>query len=214
MTAMHQTTPDQTAQHIVRAVMALNATRARQLIAVAGPPAAGKSTVAEMVHQQLNAAGLRAALVPMDGFHLDNDTLSERGLLARKGAPETFDFAGFLTLIQRLQTEEALRVPLFERDQDCTLPEARQVTAAQRHVIVEGNYLLLDQPNWRDLAPLWSYSVFVGAPMPVLRARLLQRWRDQGLSEDAALLRARSNDLPNAELVLSHRLPCDLDLSG
>ena len=149
----------------------------------------------------------------MDGFHLDNRVLDARGLRHRKGAPETFDLRGFARLLAEIAEGGEVVCPLFDRDRDLAIAGARVVPADSRVVVVEGNYLLYDAPGWRDLATFWSLSVFLEVSEPVLLARLMQRWLDQGLSPDDARARAEGNDMPNARLVTAHRLPADLALT-
>ncbi|WP_171208504.1 MULTISPECIES: hypothetical protein [unclassified Ruegeria] len=186
----------------------------RQLIAIAGPPASGKSTLAEKVRQRLEQNGISCGLVPMDGFHLDNDTLSNRGLLARKGAPETFDTQGFNDLLSRALREDAVAVPLFDRSRDCVVQNAARIDASQRHVVVEGNYLFLKDPAWRPLTQHWSLSVFIEPKLDLLKERLINRWLDHGYHPNQALEKATENDLVNARLVLeqSDRSVVDLIL--
>ena len=175
----------------------------RALIAIGGPPASGKSTLAAQLHSSLNAREMPCGLIPMDGFHLDNHILQERGLLSRKGAPETFDVVGFKNLISTLNSEQDISVPLFDRDRDCVLRDATHITAQQRHIIIEGNYLFLNDGLWRDLQSYWSLSVFISPPINLLETRLIQRWIEQGLDRTAAERRAKTNDIPNANLILS-----------
>lgn len=184
----------------------------RQLIAVAGPPAAGKSTVATLVCEQLEAAGVTAGSVPMDGFHMDNPELEALGLLDRKGAPETFDLEQFSGVLERLKARETMHVPLFDRARDCTVPEALEISGAIECVVVEGNYLLFDASGWRDLARLWDFSVFFHIDLEELETRLTHRWISHGFEEHEARTRARRNDIPNAKRVLAQRLPVDLTL--
>ncbi|MCB2115215.1 MAG: nucleoside triphosphate hydrolase [Rhodobacteraceae bacterium] len=184
----------------------------RRLVALAGPPATGKSTLAEVLCARLLAGGQSAVVVPMDGFHLDNRILAARGLLARKGAPETFDAEGFIALIRRLKSGAEVFAPLFDRARDIAVAGACVIPATAGTVIVEGNYLLLDEAPWRALAPLWDFAVFVDTPEDELRERLNARWRAHGLDEAAARARAEGNDLPNARRVLGTRLPADLTL--
>ena len=79
---------------------------------------------------------------------------------------------------------------------------------------MEGNYLLLDERGWRDLADFWSFSVFIAPALTVLEDRLVQRWLKYGFVEDQARERARANDLPNAERVIANALPSDLKFAG
>lgn len=179
---------------------------ARRMIALSGPPGTGKSTVAEALCQKLRDRGETVAVVPMDGFHLDNRVLDARGLLSRKGAPETFDAAGFITLIERLKGGGEVVVPVFDRVRDIAIAGASVVPVETQTVIVEGNYLMFDEDPWRALAPLWDLAVFLDASEDDLRERLVRRWRDHGHDDLAALARAEQNDLPNARRILAARL--------
>ncbi|MPQ96181.1 phosphoribulokinase/uridine kinase family protein [Thioclava sp. ES.031] len=190
----------------------------RVLIAIAGPPGSGKSTMAEAVTVALNARGRAtdaAALVPMDGFHLDNEELDRRNLRTVKGAPATFDVVGFRALVRRLRDDRTeIRYPLFSRAQDRTLPEAGVLPPDRRIVIVEGNYLLFGAGDWAGLARLFDATVMLALPMEVLKARLVSRWIEHGLSPEDALARACRNDLENARRVLEQSVEADLTLTG
>ena len=177
----------------------------RRLVAVAGPPAAGKSTVTEDLARRVTAAGRTAQVVPMDGFHLSNAALDERGLRARKGAPETFDAEGLIALVHRLAGPGAVPFPTFDRGRDATVPEGGTFDA--EIAIVEGNYLLLDEAPWRALHPLWDATVTLDVPEEVLRRRLVERWTAHGMSAEAGLARAEANDLPNARRVRANSVP-------
>ena len=182
----------------------------RRLIAIAGPPGAGKSTLAAALVQEL---GPTAALVPMDGFHFDNDILNARGLRDRKGAPETFDLAGLKCLLEQLACEDEVAIPEFDRALDKVVCSSAFVRAGHQWVIVEGNYLLLDEPGWRDLPRQWDFSVYLDEPHDVLEERLIHRWLDFGLTQEDARAWALGNDMPNARRVAAARLPADLVLS-
>jgi pantothenate kinase len=187
-------------------VAASSATDGRVLIAIAGPPGAGKSTLAAALADQV--AG--AAVVPMDGFHLDNMVLEQRGLLARKGAPESFDAAGFLNMVTRLKRGEEVVIPVFDRARDIAIAGARVIGPEQRVLLIEGNYLLLDRAPWNGLAGCWDLTIGIEVPLPELEARLVQRWRDHGLMQAAAVARAMGNDIPNAQLVVAGSVSADL----
>lgn len=180
----------------------------RRLIALAGPPASGKSTLADTLAETLP----NACVVPMDGFHLDNRILAARGLTGRKGAPDTFDVAGFHHLLQRLQRDDEVFYPIFDRARDCAIAGAGLVTANVQTVLVEGNYLLLDAPIWCDLADLWDYSVFLRVPEDLLHARLMQRWHHHGFSAEAARAKIETNDMPNARKTAAQLVTPDLVL--
>lgn len=183
---------------------------ARFVFAVAGPPGSGKSTLAGALVaalERLDPGG--AVLVPMDGFHLDNAVLEARGLLARKGAPETFDVAGYHDALRRIRAGEEVAVPVFDRTLDLARAGAAVVLPGHRVVVTEGNYLLLDRPPWTCLAGLFDRTLYLSAPEAELRARLVRRWLDHGLVPEAAEARADGNDLVNARLVAGLRRPAD-----
>lgn len=186
----------------------------RQLVAVVGAPGAGKSTLAEAVVEHLKSTGRKVQLVPMDGFHLDNAILEARGLFARKGAPQTFDAAGFLSMVKRLVEGEAVIAPTFDRARDLSIAGAVEVPADVELLVLEGNYLLLDQPIWRELQQYWDLSVYLDVPIEELERRLIQRWLDHGLDQQAAEARARGNDLVNAQLVCEHSLAADVTIQN
>ena len=185
--------------------------RSRALFAIVGPPASGKSTLAASVVDALNTAHpsapshpAYAALVPMDGFHIDNNILAARGHLAHKGAPHTFDAYGLCAAIERLAAaQEECYVPRFDRDQDQAIAAAVAVSAHTPVVVVEGNYLLLNQQPWARLRDLFCASVMLRPSDDILRQRLVHRWIEYGLTPAAAAARADDNDLPNATLVVS-----------
>ena len=182
---------------------------ARVLVALAGAPGSGKSTLADHL-----ALGTGGRVVPMDGFHLDNRVLDARGLRARKGAPETFDAAGFSTMIARLKAGGEVAIPIFDRSRDIAIAGAEIIAPQDRLLIVEGNYLLFDHPDWRGLANLWDFSIRLDVPRALLRERLVARWRSFGLDEAAAVERAEGNDLANADAIAAAALPADLVLRG
>lgn len=183
--------------------------RDRFLVGIAGAPGSGKSTLAEELGALLKEAP--AALVPMDGFHYDNRVIDERGLGKRKGAPETFDFEGLQAMLGRLRTGGAdIAVPVFDRAADLARASASIITAQDRIVIVEGNYLLLDEAPWRELKGAFDLTIFLDVPRGVLAHRLVQRWQDHGLPEAQARERAFSNDMINAERLIAARLEPDI----
>lgn len=186
----------------------------RQLVAVVGAPGAGKSTLAEAVVEHLKRSERKVQLVPMDGFHLDNGLLMARGLLARKGAPQTFDAAGFLSIVKRLVDGEEVIAPTFDRVRDLSIAGAVEVPTDVELLVLEGNYLLLDQPIWRELKQYWDLCVFLDVPIQELERRLIQRWLDHGLDQHAAEARARGNDLVNAQLVCEHSLQADVTIQN
>ena len=189
----------------------------RAIIAIAGPPASGKSTLAETVVELIcsesDSAVPQASLLPMDGYHLDNSILKSRGLLARKGAPDTFDADGFCRDVKRLSSaRRELYYPRFDRKLDLAIANSIVIHPQTPVVVVEGNYLLLKSRPWSSLRKVFTATVFLSPALDVLRDRLMQRWKDHGLDPEAAKLRVVGNDLPNAELVLRESSEADLRL--
>lgn len=198
-------TAEDIAAEIVGRAYGLN----RVVVALAGPPGAGKSTLSGRLLAALPAG--EAALVPMDGFHFDNAVLGAMGLRDRKGAPETFDCAGLAATLRRIRSgERDVAVPIFDREGDLARAGAAIIPADARFVLVEGNYLLLDRAPWSELAPLFDLTIVLDVPMAELERRLLARWADLGRSEEAARAWVEGNDLPNARLVLAGSRQADI----
>ncbi|MCB6179624.1 nucleoside triphosphate hydrolase [Rhodobacter sp. Har01] len=198
-----------TPEGLVKLIQARADGPGRFLVALAGPPASGKSTLAQRLARDL-APGAR--VVPMDGFHYDDAVLNARGLRARKGSPPTFDSMGFLHLIRRLKVEDEVAIPIFDRAMELSRAAADVVTADDRILIVEGNYLLLDQTPWRDLPTLFDLTVYLEVPEAELVRRLTERWRQHGKDDQAAKDWIASNDLPNALTVIRDSLPAEIVL--
>lgn len=166
----------------------------RFLTALAGPPGAGKSTLSAAL---VRALGPGARVVPMDGFHYDDAVLEARGVRSRKGAPETFDVAGFVHLIARLRQEDEVAIPVFDRSMELSRAAADVVGPEDRFVIVEGNYLLLDEGPWRALDGAFDLTVWIDVPLAELDRRLTDRWAHYGKTPEAARAWIEGNDMPN-----------------
>lgn len=188
----------------------LRETKDRLLVAIAGAPGSGKSTLAREISRRLNLQKCPSMVVPMDGFHLDNAILDEMGLRPRKGAPETFDVRGFVHLMKRLQARDHVYAPAFDRPRDLSIAGAVDVPPDLPVVIVEGNYLMFDEPVWNVLPGIWDLTVRLDVPMSELRSRLIQRWLNQNLSRAAATRRAEGNDIPNANRIIAKAIACDI----
>lgn len=188
----------------------------RVVIALAGPPGAGKSTVSEALVQALNdSAPGSAAVIPGDGFHYDDAVLGSLNLLDRKGSPDTFDVGGFRNLLLRLRAnnEPTVAVPVFDRRLEISRAAGRLVSPEVKYLIVEGNYLLLNVAPWSSLSDCFDATIMLHVDRKTLEARLLDRWRSFGFDESAASEKVCRNDLPNAELVMSASREADFTLT-
>ncbi len=131
---------------------------------------------------------LDAPVVPMDGFHLPNSTLDAHGVREVKGAPETFAADDFVRLVRRLrQNTETVWCPTFDRIVDEPIPDQVRVGADATVVIVEGNYLLLDEPPWAELVELLDDVVYLEVPTALRLGRLVDRHVQFGRSRFEAL---------------------------
>ena len=183
----------------------------RFMVAIAGAPAAGKSTLAAALASALTAGGEVAIVVPMDGFHFDDAILNARGHRPRKGAPFTFDVTGFEVLLRRIRAREPeIAIPIFDRAMELSRAAAAIVDARARIVLVEGNYLLLKQPPWNRLRTLFDLSIFLGVPKPELERRLIERWLEHGFDISHATNWIASNDMPNINEVIDNSAAADL----
>lgn len=187
--------------------------RSRFIVAISGPPGSGKSTLADQLAEALQALGERTTVLPMDGFHMDNGLLAEAGLLARKGAPETFDVRGLFDSLKAVRAaQEDVLVPVFDRTREIAIASARRINPQDRFIIVEGNYLLLDQLPWSRLRSLFDLTVLLRTPLDELERRLVARWQGFGYAPQEIAEKVHGNDLVNARLVLENSIEPDLSL--
>ncbi len=173
----------------------------RCLLGVVGPPGAGKSTLAQLMAQSL---GAHAQAVPMDGFHLAQVELERLGRAQRKGAPDTFDAAGFAALLRRLRrqsADEVVYAPDFRRDIEEPVAGALPVFGHTPLIILEGNYLLLQDAGWAGVADLLDEVWYLQVDPALRLERLAQRHQQFGRSREQALAWIASTDEPNARRI-------------
>lgn len=181
--------------------------RGRFLVALAGPPGAGKSTLSEAL---VSALGSGARVVPMDGFHFDDAVLNAWGMRSRKGAPETFDVDGFIHLIKRLRVEERVAIPVFDRSMELSRAAADIVLPEDKYLIVEGNYLLLNEGRWAELAPMFDLTIWIDVSVEELDRRLVDRWAYYGKTPAEARAWIDGNDMPNIRRCIENSRPADV----
>lgn len=213
---------------------ASNHPKPRYLVAIAGVPGSGKTTTAKAVVQHLNAdSTMHAALVPMDGFHLPRAALDElpnsTQAHVRRGAPWTFDVTRFVEFVGRLRfwagetplaapysgtwtAKDVIRAPAFDHEAKDPVEDGISITPDSPIIIIEGNYLLLDEPGWRDLATLFDYRIFVDTDLQEARERTARRHVRAGIEKtlEDGYRRVDSNDYLNAVLIREKLLAPDM----
>lgn len=207
-------TPSAAVSRLVGHILQLNSVAQRRIaIGIAGGPGTGKSTLSADLVAKLNATRPgSAALVPMDGFHMRHAKLEGLGLVDFKGAPHTFEAEAFVSFLDRLKSaDKAMMGPGYSRQIEDVVENAFTIAPSVRVLIVEGNYLLLDDGPWAGVKPLLDYSIFIKVPRETVRARLLKRHAEAGLfSEARNIAHIARTDLPNYDLVSASQDRADM----
>lgn len=195
----------------VRALTHLTGGAERVIVGITGAPGAGKSTAAKTLARRCVTQGVPTVVVPMDGFHLAQSVLEAHGWGAVKGAPHTFDAAGYVALVERIRRERRWTVwaPAFERPLEDPVAGSIEVTPDTRLVITEGNYLLSPEQPWSQLPALLDAVWYVDTPDQVRLDWLIARRRRYGATMQEATDLALGPDERNAELVRSTRCRAD-----
>lgn len=175
----------------------------RTILGIVGKPGAGKSTITSKIMEYLG--GKSVALFPMDGYHLSNQVLVDLGRRERKGAPDTFDASAFTSLLGRIkyETDKDIYFPIFHREFEESYAAEGVIPAGTKLVLTEGNYLLLDIPEWAGVRPLLDESWYLAPSDSIRQDRLISRHENYGKSKDAAREWALGSDEKNAEIVES-----------
>jgi len=181
----------------------------RVLIGIIGKPGAGKSTLSKFLMAKLPKEFV--TVVPMDGYHLSNKVLKDLKRADRKGAPDTFDVAGFISLVKRIRSEQTQNIyyPIFDRAIEESIAAQGVVTSATKVVIVEGNYLLHDDDGWEVCNDLLDESWMVDVDDDKRISRLISRHIAYGKDPEAAKAWAKGTDEVNAKLIERGRTRAD-----
>ena len=190
---------------LLRITESLNRSTDRFLIGIVGKPGAGKSTLSAYLLEELHSS--EVTVVPMDGYHLSNAVLQELGRADRKGAPDTFDVAGFASLLQRIRNEESVDIyyPVFDRSIEESIAAQGVVTKETKVVIVEGNYLLHDSGGWEAISELLDELWFIDVDDAKRLERLIARHIAYGKSPADAQSWSRGSDEVNARTIATGR---------
>lgn len=181
----------------------------RRILGIVGLPGAGKSTFAQAL---ADAFGDRAAVVPMDGYHLANAELARLGRAARKGAPDTFDAAGYASLMQRLGRPtpgETVYAPAFHRDIEEPIAGEIALPAGLPLIVTEGNYLLMDSDGWYKARACMDEVWFIDVDPAQRRRQLLERHMCFGRSREDAVAWIENTDEPNAVRIAATAVRAD-----
>ncbi len=190
---------------LLRIKESLNRSTDRYLIGIVGKPGAGKSTLSAYLLEELHSS--EVTVVPMDGYHLSNAVLQTLGRANRKGAPDTFDVAGFASLLQRIRNEMSVDVyyPVFDRSIEESIAAQGVVTKEIKVVIVEGNYLLHDSGGWEVIAELLDELWFIDVDDEKRLERLIARHIAYGKSPADAQSWSLGSDEVNARTIATGR---------
>ena len=191
--------------NIISSILKAPLKKGRRFVAIVGPPASGKSTLAKELQRQIPSS----CVVPMDGFHLSNEELKVLGLSERKGSAETFDVDGLELLLGKILSGGNIMFPTFDRSIDSVIPNGGMVNSEDHTILVEGNYLILNKVPWNRLSAYWDFSIMLKIPFEILEKRLMERWIANGFDANQAALKAKNNDLPNAMVIENNSIKAD-----
>ncbi len=192
----------------------------RILVMLAAPPGTGKSTLSSFLQYLSEANDLEPlTVIGMDGFHryqsylLSHEIVRDGKMINMvdvKGAPETFDLDKLESRIRMIKKEDVCLWPGYDRVMHN--PKEDDISVSGNIVLLEGNYLLLDEDGWRDIRNYADYTIAIKADIDVLRERLIARKMNSCISYEHARRFVESSDLYNARTCLEKTMKADLNL--
>ena len=173
----------------------------RTLVGIVGKPGAGKSTVVEQIEKKYRPD--QVSIIPMDGFHLSNEELISLGRRERKGAPDTFDVEGFISLIERVKIDHSIdhKFPIFHREIEASVDNEGIVPKESRVIVIEGNYLFSSDHNWDGIFPMLNHTWFIEINDEIRIERLIARHVRYGKTPEEAEAWSRGSDETNARFI-------------
>lgn len=179
----------------------LQGSKPRTMIGIVGKPGAGKSTVVTEIQKQFSTEDV--AIIPMDGYHLSNEELIRLGRRERKGAPDTFDVEGFISLITRVRNEidKNHTFHIFHREIEASKADEGIVLRNTKVIVIEGNYLFSEEHNWSEVFPLLDQSWFIEIDDEIRMQRLITRHIKYGKTPQEAEDWSRGSDEANAKFI-------------
>jgi pantothenate kinase len=173
----------------------------RSIIGIVGKPGAGKSTVVLEIEKRFDSS--EVCVIPMDGYHLSNETLIELGRRDRKGAPDTFATQAFISLITKVKSDHKSehRFPIFYREIEASKEDEGIVPIGVKVIVIEGNYLFSEEHNWNGVFPLLDYTWFIEIDNEVRMQRLIARHIKYGKTPGEAEDWSRGSDEANARFI-------------
>ena len=173
----------------------------RTIIGIVGKPGAGKSTVVSEIEKRFDSS--EVCVIPMDGYHLSNETLIEIGRRDRKGAPDTFATQEFISLIRKVKNDHTSehRFPIFHREIEASKKDEGIVPIGAKVIVIEGNYLFSEEHNWNGVFPLLDHTWFIEIDNEVRMQRLIARHIKYGKTPEEAEYWSRGSDEANAQYI-------------
>ena len=192
-------------EHITETILSkINVnTSNRFIVGIAGGPGSGKSTFAVKLKELINSKAKSdlAQIFPMDGFHRRNSELESSSLISVKGASETFDVEGYLSMLNRIKQDENLKAPIYSREKHDVIDNALPIEPHHKIIITEGNYLFADMEVWCEIKNIIDLKIYIEEKKDVCEKRLLERHMRGGKTEAEALEKIKEVDMKNLDLI-------------